>query len=215
MSCKLFADIGNSRVHVMRDEEIEHLSHEEFLALYGKCKVDYISVSSAMTAKLRTLEGFRDLGPFMHLEGAYEGMGVDRRCASLAYSDAVVVDAGSAITVDVVKNSSYQGGFLYPGISHLKRCFGTISQALKIENLEDIKSNTPPYTTTKQISYGIIVPITEHIKSLANRYGLEIYLCGGDAALLHHYLPQATLDEAMLFRVMRQIAKKIDSKDQR
>ena len=42
-------------------------------------------------------------------------MGVDRRALCLSHENGIFVDAGSAITVDVVEEGRYQGGYIFPG----------------------------------------------------------------------------------------------------
>lgn len=50
-------------------------------------------------------------------------MGLDRKIACAGLSDAVIVDAGSAVTVDIMKEGVHQGGIILPGLINLKKIY--------------------------------------------------------------------------------------------
>ena len=51
----------------------------------------------------------------------YPTMGIDRIMVCEAIDDGVIVDAGSAITVDVMSHGVYQGGFISLGLTSSAR----------------------------------------------------------------------------------------------
>ena len=85
--------------------------------------------------------------------------GVDRRALCLSRDNGIFVDAGSAITVDVMENGGYQGGFILPGIRAYLRCYADISPVLETEINETVDMAQLPLTTKDGISYGIIASI--------------------------------------------------------
>lgn len=112
----LLADIGNTHIHIWDNQTVVHLSHAEALKIYGDKDIQYISVNQTMETKIAEVSNWKNISSSMIVEGAYETMGVDRRALCLSRKDGIFVDAGSAITMDVMRDGVYQGGFILPGV---------------------------------------------------------------------------------------------------
>ena len=133
-------------------------------------------------------------------------LGVDRWLSLLGArtfteTDFIVIDAGTAITVDSVINGAHQGGFIVPGLSTLRR---SLSQNTALLN-DDCASIEPsskatqldqlmPSDTQSAICGGtlymasafvntLVVDLLSQSQSLPN-----IYFTGGDGALLSSLL---------------------------
>ncbi len=197
---RLLADIGNTRIHIYDGQEVIHLLHEDAIAHYGGEKLYYISVNHHLEARLHSETVWENISDKVHIPGEYETMGVDRRALCLSHDNGVFVDAGSAITVDVMERGVYQGGFLYPGLQALLQSYASISPALKTTLDTTIDLTRLPLTTKEQISYGIIASIKSLI--LKHAQGKRLYVTGGDGKLIADLFSEAVYDETLLFKGM-------------
>ena len=135
-------------------------------------------------------------------------MGVDRRALCLSHENGIFVDAGSAITVDVVEEGRYQGGYIFPGLKALLKSYEDISPVLKTELNKTISLAELPTTTKEQISYGIIASI----KALIDKHseGKTLYFTGGDGQFLSSFFEEAVLDELLVFNGLREALKEYE-----
>ena len=196
----LLADIGNTRIHLYDGKAVIHLLHAEAIAEYGDQKVYYISVNQHLEECIQTETVWKNISDKVHIAGEYETMGVDRRALCLSHDNGVFVDAGSAITVDVVERGVYRGGFIYPGLSAMQESYARISPALKTALDTTIDLTRLPLTTKEQISYGIIASI----KSLIQMHteGRSLYVTGGDGQRIADLFSDAVYDETLVFKGM-------------
>jgi len=201
----LLADIGNSYFHIYNGTSVEHLSYEDAIHKYAKERLCYISVKQQLDSTIENIALWKNISAQMKLEGAYETMGVDRKALCLSHKDGVFVDAGSAITVDIMENGNYKGGFIYPGLKAMLDAYSAISPALETQLNDKISLETLPTTTKDGISYGIIASI----KALIDKHsdGKKLYFTGGDGKLLSSFFKEATFDEMLVFDGMRKVIK--------
>ena len=192
------ADVGNTHCHLYNGEEVKHLLHEEVYRDYAHHSIWYISVSHTWLQRAKSMPLWRNIAPEISLNGAYEGMGIDRQALCLSRERGFFIDAGSAITLDYVKEGVYGGGVILPGVRQLLKSYAQISPALKTTLLKDVSLLELPKTTKEQISYGIIASI----KALVQREskGEKLYFTGGDGAWLCSYFEGAIYDETLLFQ---------------
>ncbi len=197
----LLADIGNTYFHIYNGSEIEHLSYEEAIRKYSKEALCYISVKQQLDSTIANISLWKNISKEIQLQGAYETMGVDRRALCLSHDDGIFVDAGSAITVDIMQNGEYIGGFILPGLKAMLQAYSSISPVLDTELNETISLAQLPATTKDGISYGIIASI----KALIDKHsdGKKLYFTGGDGKLLSSFFEEATYDEMLVFNGMR------------
>lgn len=201
----LLADIGNTYFHIYNGSEIEHLSYEDAISKYSKEALCYISVKRQLDGIIENIALWKNISGQIQLEGAYETMGIDRQVLCLSHEDGVFVDAGSAITVDVMHDGRYVGGFILPGLKAMLQAYKSISTVLETELNETISLERLPATTKDGISYGIIASI----KALIDKHsdGKRLYFTGGDGKLLSTFFEEAIYDEMLVFNGMRKALK--------
>lgn len=200
----LLCDIGNTSYHFLREE---HHFKESVLTFDPSSiteQVYYISVNAAINAKLKTLPNWSDLGQYIDKSLYYESMGIDRIIAVEALKNGVVVDAGSAITVDVVRDGLFMGGFITVGINAMQKAYASISPALLGDFHFSLDTSRLPKNTQDAISYGYLKPLQTEI----NSYNLPIILTGGDAMKLLPLFENAVVDEMLLFKGMKTLLHK-------
>lgn len=143
---------------------------------------------------------------------APERLGIDRLLSAYAAyrkwgSPLVVVDAGSAVTVDWVDDRGrFCGGAILPGLGLQARALATGTDALpEIKWTPGGRLSFPAKNTADAIYGGILLGVAAAIDSLADRYfqgsqgkraSVGLVLTGGDAAALsphlrrsHHQVP--------------------------
>jgi len=198
---QLLADIGNTRIHIYNGKEVIHLSHEDAIERYKDKKLKYITVKHQLKEQLEALEKWENISDLMQIENQYETMGIDRRAICLSHRDGIFMSAGSAITVDVVENGNYVGGFLLPGLKAYINAYASISPALVTEVNRRISLDLLPQTTRDGITFGIIASI----KALVEKHQEEkrLYISGGDGAFLSTFFTNAEFDETLIFQGMK------------
>jgi len=202
----LLADIGNSRVHIYNGDEVVHLSHKDAIEQYANQELKYITVKHQLKEKLDSLEKWENISELMQIEGQYSTMGIDRKALCLSHKTGIFVSAGSAITVDVVEEGKYLGGFLLPGLKAYIEAYASISPALKTELNVEVSLEALPKTTQDAISFGII----SSIKTLIEKHQVDkqLYISGGDGKLLSQFFTNAIFDETLIFQGMKNVIKK-------
>jgi len=201
----LLADIGNTRIHIYDGQKVVHLSHEDAIREYKDKSLKYITVKHQLKEKLKGLEKWEDISFFMKIKNEYSTMGIDRKALCLSHKNGIFISAGSAITVDVMEEGVYQGGFLLPGLRAYIQAYANISPALETKLNEKVILNKLPQTTKDGISYGIIASI----KMLVEKHQLDkqLYISGGDGELLSSIFDNAIFDETLIFQGMKNVLK--------
>ncbi|MBD3797189.1 MAG: type III pantothenate kinase [Campylobacterales bacterium] len=202
----LLCDIGNTSYHFYDGHAESKFFLQDFEPATLTEKVYFISVNQSVAQKLQSLENWIDLENFIDRSHYYETMGIDRIVALVSINNAVVVDAGSAITVDQVENGIFQGGFIYPGIKAMQECYKNISSALDYSFNFELTLGKMAKNSQDAISYGYLKPFIDELLSK----NLPIILTGGDAYEFKKLLPEATVDQMLLFKGMQKIITKAD-----
>jgi type III pantothenate kinase len=202
----LLCDIGNTSYHFYDDARASQ--RREDAATYApaseKEPVYYVNVNADVQPKLDRLENWTDLRPYIAWDRYYETMGIDRIMACEAVENGVVVDAGSAITVDVVKAGRFEGGFIVPGLSALRQSYRTISPRLDSSFNFDMQLDKMPKNTQDAVTYGALGLLAKEVRS----YGLPVFLTGGDASALMPLFAQPFVEPLLLFSGMKKIIQK-------
>ncbi len=201
----MLADIGNTHIHLYDGDSVEHLSYDKAIAKYGDSPVSYITVRQSLEKRISSLSNWQNISERIVLEGAYDTMGVDRKALCLSHDNGLFVDAGSAITVDVMKRGVYRGGFILPGIRAVLSSYATISPVLETTLNREVSLDTLPLATKDGISYGIIAPIKAVLEK--HQGGQPLYFSGGDGAFLSSLFEDSLFDETLVFRGMLQALK--------
>ena len=184
----ILCDIGNSRMHFLVQDNVLHLNHGEGLQRFGKEKVFYISVNVKVSETVaREAPAWIPLKADGILRSEYRGLGIDRAAACLGMEHGVVIDAGSAVTVDLMKEGVHQGGWIWPGIGKWLDCYRSISPVFDIDAIPMHRTGRLPLSTAEAVRFGILDTIAAVVGKEAD--GLPIVITGGDAHRLQTVLP--------------------------
>ncbi|THB75156.1 MAG: type III pantothenate kinase [Gammaproteobacteria bacterium] len=149
-----------------------------------------------------------------------ELLGVDRWIAMIgAYSQAqsghgvVVVDVGTAVTIDVVgSDGKHLGGTIAPGLALMRNSLSQNAQRLML--VEDADINAVADNTQDAIASGTMWSIVGNILQTEQRLGLDqnsnidYFITGGDAQQLLQYLPSRyQLVNDLILQGLAQIAE--------
>jgi len=197
----LLADIGNTHTHIYINNRVIHLKHNIAIKKYAKADISYISVNSKLEKDIRNFTKWQNISSKINLNGSYNGMGVDRKALCLAYKNGIFIDAGSAITIDVMKNGVYQGGFILAGFKSILDSYKNISPQLNIDMNYKVSLDRLPLTTKDGISYGILAPIKTIIEK--HQEDRKLYLTGGDGEYLSSFFNNSVFDEKLIFKGMQ------------
>ena len=137
-----------------------------------------------------------------------ERVGTDRLLAAVAVNAlrqadraAIIIDAGTAITVDLVSaDGAFQGGVILPGFGMMARALARDTDLLPL--VEGSLNDQPPAVVGKStvaairsgLYWGSVGAVCELVRRIAGGvdHELEIFVAGGDAARLAPYLPATT-----------------------
>jgi type III pantothenate kinase len=200
----LLCDIGNTSFHFLNKENTYKKSVKEFDPQTLKEEVFYICVNPQVKPLLERLVNWRDLSAYIDYSQYYPSMGIDRIIACESIEDGIVIDAGSAITVDIVKEGVFSGGYIYPGTEAMQKCYQNISSALEYPFHYELDLDIMPKNSQDAITYGYLKPLQCEV----NSHQMQIYLTGGDAKKMAKIFPDASLDEALLFHGMKKIIQR-------
>ncbi|BDY12279.1 type III pantothenate kinase [Hydrogenimonas cancrithermarum] len=199
-------DVGNSRMHFFDNGKIFHLSHAEGIERYKEKALFFICVNDEVR---RTIEAsaprWIDLSGRHLLNTQYRGLGVDREAACLGIWDGVVIDAGSAVTVDVMEEGRHLGGWIWPGIRAMLDAYRAVSPKLMFDLNPHVDLEKLPMKTRDAISFAILAPIKRVTERFAK--GKRIVVTGGDAPIVAPLLPEAEIDETVIFKGMKLMLK--------
>lgn len=147
-----------------------------------------------------------DLPIEIHVD-APELVGADRLLAAVAVNrirtpgqPAIIVDAGSAITVDMVSaDGVFEGGAILPGLEMVARAMDEQTDLLPFVKYSI--SDGPPPVVGKSTSaaigsglfWGSIGAVREVVDRMSRNVGadLQLFLAGGDAEKLSPFLPSS------------------------
>lgn len=222
----LIIDIGNSSVkaalmqegRIISKTRLEAATPVTVSSFIGRRKIDRAIVSSVGTdpttlmAWLKTKTGKVHLlasdsvCPFEIEYGTPETLGADRLAAAAAAwhkfpgADLLVVDAGSAMTVDQVTGGVYRGGSISPGLSMRFRALHEFTGRLPLVTVRTAFSF--PGTTTEDaiaggVMMGMVYEINEYIRTFGEKHLKPVtVITGGDGEILSglvsgevHYYP--------------------------
>lgn len=199
----ILCDIGNTSVNFLKEEKAYTLSVEEFRGYKTQEKVFYISVNDSLNELLKAHKNYLNIEAYFKFDTIYKGLGIDRVAACYTISDGVVVDAGSAITVDIITNSMHLGGFIMPGLEAYKKAYEDISPRLKYILNTAVELNAYPQQTSDAISYCVFKSIYLLIKDASK--DLPLYFTGGDGQFLSKLFDKAIYDKNLVFKGMQKL----------
>ncbi len=180
----ILCDIGNTSVDFFRDGTSTKYRLEEFDPLSYNEKVYYISVNHAFMERIKTLPQWINIEPWIDRSAYYPTMGVDRIVVCEAIEEGVVMDAGSAVTVDIMKKGAYQGGYIALGIRSAQEAYARLSPALDIPFNFEVDLTIMAKNTPDAITLGYFSPLIHSMRALSS----PLYLTGGDARLFARWM---------------------------
>lgn len=199
----ILCDIGNTTYHFL-DTSLD-VNYKESSKTFNpesmKEKIYFICVHPKIKEKLKHLSNWIDISKFIDMTNYYDTMGIDRIVAVEAIKNGVIIDAGSAITIDIVKDGIFEGGFIYPGISAMGNTYKNISSALDYPFNFEINLDKYPKNSQDAISYGYLKTLYNEVIS----YKQQIILTGGDAHKFAKIFINAKIDESLIFKGMLKI----------
>ena len=197
----LLCDIGNSFFHFFYKGRVWR---EEPNALSRKnedYRIYYISVNSRNERKLlETHNNCQNIANLINLDTIYQGLGIDRKAACFGIENGIIIDAGSAITIDIIQERVHLGGYILPGIESYRRLFANI-EVLNVELNLGVSLESIPQNTRDAVSYGCLKSIILSIKSIAKDN--FIYFTGGDGKFLSRFFPNSLFDGTLVFQGMK------------
>jgi type III pantothenate kinase len=190
-------DIGNTHIHIWENGNVYDLKKAEKL----KGNIFYISVNEKKEKEfLKINSNAVNLKNLINFDTNYKNLGIDRIMACKGVVTGTVIDAGSAITVDFMKNGKHLGGIIFPGIFAYKKAFATISDKL---NKDFKKPNNFPNSTEEALWAGSIGSII----CMIEKYNIQpIFLTGGDGKYLNQFIDGIYMKD-LVFRGMKQVLK--------
>jgi len=197
----LLYDIGNTNIKRYHDGKITVENDADF----PKEKFYYICVNSAYHDSLEKLDNAINLEPKIKLDTQYKGLGVDRKIVCKALNNVVIIDAGSAITVDIMSEGKHQGGFITLGLHSFRQSFAKISDALEFEIDENIDLNTLPQNTKDALNFATFQAVVGAIEKV--RGDLPLVFCGGDGEKLLRFFKDASYHDSLVFEGMKEVIK--------
>lgn len=178
--------------------ELEKLKNGELLLLSSVRKdLSAIIHESSKRLSIHTLQ-YDKLGKIALDYESPETLGIDRvlACAGavrLEQSDVVVVDAGTACTVDfMTAGYTFKGGVILPGLRMLQHSMQTLTPELP-EVDEQIPDHFPGRSTRDAIRIGLnggfIYTVSCFIEQYMNQFDEpQILITGGDGQFIHDHI---------------------------
>ncbi|MDD2368371.1 MAG: type III pantothenate kinase [Sulfuricurvum sp.] len=197
-------DIGNTTVDLFSEGVRSKLDVHDFNPDTLSGAVYYVSVNLAFNEKIRDYRNWYDVREFIDWDKYYSTMGIDRIMVCEAVFDGVIVDAGSAITVDVMDVGVYQGGFISLGLRSAQEAYARLSPALDVSFNFEVDLTIMAKNTPDALTVGFLAPLIEKIEGL----GKPLYLTGGDARLLSRFFTEARVEEDLIFSGMKKLIEK-------
>ncbi|WP_024953929.1 type III pantothenate kinase [Sulfurospirillum arcachonense] len=196
----ILCDIGNSNVDFYHDGKIWSQSLKEFEEYIPKENIYYISVNEEINLRLKNIKYFINIQDYFQFDTIYQGMGVDRVAACYTVSDGIVVDAGSAITVDVMSGGLHLGGYILPGINAYEGCYSSISDRLNTRINPNVILDALPQKTGDAVSYAVIKSIFMLLEETCR--DKTIFFTGGDGKFFSKFFNKSIYDRSLIFRGM-------------
>jgi type III pantothenate kinase len=135
-----------------------------------------------------------------------ERVGTDRLAAAVAVNElraparaAIMVDAGTAVTVDVItRDGVFRGGAILPGMETAAAALANATDALPLVDICELSSSPPPIgrSTEEAIRSGLVWGCVGAVRELIARISEElpeppdVYCTGGEGLLLAQLLGQ-------------------------
>ena len=152
-----------------------------------------------------------------------ERMGVDRWLAMIAafaevtrehkVQGIIVVDAGSALTIDIVSASGeHLGGYIVPGLLMAQQALYANTE--RVIQYNEASADSAQYDKYKKlgnntiqcVEYGVINQMLALVKQVKDEYiNYQVFFTGGDGELLAESLKAGTVDRDLVLKGLWQV----------
>ena len=199
----ILCDIGNTTYHFLIKGKHKKYFLDEKVPKFED-EIYFISVNEKASKKLlKKNPQSKNINKFLKFSTAYQGLGIDRAVACSFQDNCVIVDAGSAITVDIIENAQHQGGFILLGLQRFKKSYPKISKKLKFDFEKNINLDKIPLCTKDAIQYAMLKSIILPIKEVS--LNKNIIFTGGDGEFLSKYFENSVYKKDLIFENMKRI----------
>ena len=199
----ILCDIGNTTFHFFINNKHKKYFVDEKIPKFDD-EIYYVSVNEKATKKLlKNNPEAKNIEDIMNFQTSYKGLGKDRAVACSFYDNVVIVDAGSAITVDIMENAIHQGGFILLGMRSFISSYPKISKKLKFSFKKDINLDKIPLQTKDAIQYAMLKSIILPIKEVS--LNKNIIFTGGDGEVLSKFFENSIYKKDLIFENMKRI----------
>lgn len=200
----ILCDIGNTTADIYENGACRKIGLSDFFPDSLAGEVWYVCVNRPLSKLFETLPNWHDIATLIEREKYYPTMGIDRIMVCEAVDEGVIVDAGSAITVDVMRGGVYQGGFISLGLRTAQEAYARLSPALETSFNFEVDLTIMAKNTPDAITVGFLAPLVHEIE----RLGKPLYLSGGDAHTIERFFTNAIVDEDLIFTGMKKLIDK-------
>jgi type III pantothenate kinase len=200
----ILCDIGNTTVDLFSNGKHTKFNAKDFEPDTVKSDVYFVSVNRAFSERIQNQSNWHDIRELINWNKYYPTMGIDRVMVCEAIEDGVIVDAGSAITVDVMDGGAYRGGFISLGLRTAQEAYARLSPALDTSFNFEVDLTIMAKNTPDALTVGFLAPLIEKI----GRIRKPLFLTGGDAFVLSQFFSGATVDEDLIFKGMKKLIEK-------
>lgn len=138
---------------------------------------------------------------FLGLECGYKNhteLGIDRWMAMLGaadlYADFLLIDAGSALTFDLVVKKQHIGGLIMPGLQAINHSFEVIKPSISLPQFSDNMGVCTDEAWGFGVSAMFLNSIISRVKQTLAKYpSVHIILTGGDSKIIINRLDDKVL----------------------
>ena len=199
----ILCDIGNTTYHFLIKEKHKKYFMNEKVPKFDD-DIYFVSVNEKASKKLlKKNPHAKNINKLLNFETQYLGLGIDRALACSFQDNCVIVDAGSAITVDIMEEGKHMGGFILLGVQSFIKSYPKISKKLKFEFEKNINLDKIPLKTKDAIQYAMLKSIILPIKEVS--LNKNIIFTGGDGELLNRYFENSVYKKDLIFENMKRI----------
>ena len=203
----LLCDVGNTFLHFYHNGKIWKEKPYALSKKKENLPIYYISVNERFERCLLASHPYCvNIGEYIEIESEYKGLGVDRRAACKAVQDGVIIDAGSAITADIMQNGIHLGGYIMPGLGAYRKMCADISTVLDIKIEPSVNLSALPQNTSDALSFGAIKSVILMIKNTTRTK--KIFFTGGDGKFFARFFENAIYDNTLVFKGMQKALQK-------
>ena len=199
----ILCDIGNTTYHFLVNGKHKKYFLDEKVPKFDE-ELYFVSVNEKGTKRLlKKNPQAKNIKDILKFETIYQGLGIDRAVACSFQQNAVIVDAGSAITVDIMENGVHKGGFILLGLRRFMKSYPKISKKLKFDFEKNINLDKIPLQTKDAITYAMMKSIILPIKEVS--LNKNIIFTGGDGKLLSKYFENSQYKKDLIFENMKRM----------